>query len=179
MKRISLLLALVLMLSLSSCFGHLDRSGIENFSENHSEYGVCQVFSKNYERDKHAYLEADYHYYGDEGWIPFYVYERALVYYQYDDTTYLLAKKYAMETLSLSQSAVEEYNGYIFYSNLSYCEDDYPHSFRRFAYNDSNCTLIFLGYYIDKNSHLEFENVVTDWGSFLKTHFFEFYDFSK
>ncbi len=101
--------------------------GIE-YGNNYSE-NINEVFVKEY-----PYLDGYYGYYLDEDlyfdsdWRTFEVYgfninipavdlgvdERLLLYFRYEDEVYQKAKTYLMGTLDLSDTPVEEYNGYIF-----------------------------------------------------------------
>lgn len=115
------------------------------------------------------------------------VFDKTLLYLQYDKEFYQIAKECLMErALRLSEEPVEVYNDYIFYDNNSPTNfslrgspplnNDYaPYEFVRFAYNDSNRTIVCIGFYT-RNVE-EVAEVADDWGAFLERYFGEWYSF--
>ena len=73
--------------------------------------------------------------------------ERLFVYLQYDGETYQKAKEYLIEVggVNLSESPIEEYNGYVFYHGFGSDKED--NNFGNFVYNDSNNTIILLAFF--------------------------------
>lgn len=162
--------------------------GIE-YGHNYSDI-ITEVFVKEY-----PYLDGYYGYYLDEDlyldsdWRTFEVCdfninipavdigvdERLLLYFRYEDEVYQRAKGYLMENLDLSNTPIEEYNGYIFYDNFT--SDKYMYEFNRFVYNDNNNAIILLGLYYDYSN--EFYADDYELGDFLNMFYGGWYDFSE
>ena len=130
--------------------------------------------------DQFAYSEGYFYYYGPVTLLPD-SRESLFMFFQYDDATYQLAKEYVIDTMPLSDSAVEEYNNYHFFDVLGDHRylNRYPSCFIRFCYNDTNNTLIFLaleafGQYRESTSEL-----ADDWSAFLDEFYGQWYDFSQ
>jgi hypothetical protein len=116
----------------------------------------------------------------------------------YDAENYELAKKCCLTAgeMYLSEEAIEEFNGYVFYVNYrnddpEYFEEsgcyrtDMPHFFSRFAYNDEKNTLIFLSYAMygfsggDETINALEEQAQNDWSAFLAENFGMWYSFDE
>ena len=108
-------------------------------------------------------------------------YDKSLLYLKYDSETYSEAKAYTLEQLKLSEQIVDIYNNYYFFENLtsrSTClKDNFPYSFVRFAYNDTNNTLVFIGFYSGSGEKAKI--TADDWGGFLEEYYGDWYDFSE
>ena len=141
-------------------------------------------------RDVYDYLDGKigYFYSGDFTHPSF---EKIFIYIVYDDENYELAKAccFAEGEMSLSEEAVEEYNGFIFYDNYQSFKPEYiekakssfPYEFGRFAYNDEKNTLVFMAYYMSKDEETETkaEQAQNDWSAFLAENFGMWYSFDE
>ena len=185
MKKITclLLISAFLCFCLSSCLSDNDcttkKMSLEDFSPNISEMSLGQKIIPVDFIDKYNYSDGYFCY--DSGYLFSNTSrERLLLFFQYDDTTYQLAKEYAMQNLTLSNDPVEIYNDYHFYDNLSdeYYANKYPIMFLRFCYNDTNNTLLFLGL-ITMGDYAQTANELSDaYEAFLKEFYGDWYDFS-
>ena len=182
MKKVIFIVLLVLVFCISfnscCCPNTYQISGLKNFHPHNSEFGTSdKIIPENF-IDKYNYIHGDYHYI-EEGMSIFeHTVDRSIIYLSYNDAVYLDAKQYAMDNLDLSENVVEEYNGYIFYDN--YADDfSYPHNFKRFAYNDDNNTLIFIGCYISLDLNEEVNEIADNWGTFLDKYYGEYYSFHE
>ena len=180
MKRKFLILLLCCML-LSSCAKSFRnfQSGLENFHPANSEVGVCDCLIPSEMISSFQYLNGNY--YKEETASGFYrnICERALVYFEYDDTTYNDAKSYATENLILNENVFTEYNGYVFFINETYQHDTgYPRKFKVYGYNDEKNTLVFLGFYVSVELYEEVDELSADWPAFLEKYYGEWYSFS-
>ena len=104
--------------------------------------------------------------------------ERLLIHLQYDKETYPKAKSYLAELFELSDTCVQEYNGYVFYGNF---QDDFrgsPNDFDWFAYNDSNNTIIILALFYTDVEEIDLVNGDYEWSEILEMFFGGWYDFS-
>ena len=179
MKRISLLLALILMMCFASCTPKPRTiCGLGNFSRNTSSLGVTDLFPEEYNIEAYPYLEGNYYFYTSDSSVN--CCEKSLMYLRYNDENYALAKQYAFENLSLSKEIEKEHNGYQFHHNFSSGDTD-PNSYHfiYFACNDANNTLLFIGFYVTVELYDEVDAYANDWGAFLENYYGEFYDFSK
>lgn len=179
-RKAVLALILIVILSLTSC-GSMQKQGLDKFSHNDSNMSLTlNLIPENF-IDDFEYVNGDY-YYDDHAPIPFYkVTERVFLFLKYEESIYNEAKSYAMEKLSLSETATECYNEYIFFENYSEFQNlnDYPYTFIRFAYNDTKHTLIFLAFDVSAELHDEVDQYSNDWGAFLDRYYGEWYDFSQ
>ena len=206
--------SLLLVIALISCNisisdGRTDHDiyGVEEFSASRFNNGskeICynmlpnsfineeKTFQKVYD-----YLDGKFGYFysGDLCYPNF---EKAFVYIVYDAENYELAKKCCLTAgeMYLSEEAIEEFNGYVFYVNYrnddpEYFEEsgcyrtDMPHFFSRFAYNDEKNTLIFLSYAMygfsggDETINALEEQAQNDWSAFLAENFGMWYSFDE
>ena len=176
-KLLSIFLLINLCLGVSACDEPYGVSGIENYHPAYSEFSTSDKIMPDDFLNKFEYVSGDYRYMEENfiSWTEPTV-DRSLVWLSYDSFVYADAKQYAMDNMVLSESAVEEYNGYVFYDNYADIERDgfsYPRRFKRFGYNDSKNTLIFIGFYHSDRS-LSF----SEWSAFLEEFYNEWYDFS-
>ena len=169
------ILIIMLCILLCSCTP-FEKHGINNYHPANSDVEITIFLPEGDFLNMFEYVEGDYRFYRYEK-IAFAVeIERAFMYLKYDDEVYPLAKQYVLENNYLSENSVDEYKGYIFYDR-NYGERYFkPSEFRRFAYNDSNNTLLFIGFY----EGADYANVsdFPDWGAFLEEYYGEWYDFS-
>ena len=186
-KKIFAILLTLPMLFLSSCgIFNVENHGLENFSVNDESGSLCSYIIPEGFIDMFPYESGDYHYSSECVTLGIAVCDRAILYFNYDDETYLQAKEYAMEHLDLSSETVASYNNYSFYNNdtpanngVSHLSsEEYPYDFVRFAYNDEKKCLIFLGFSVSMELYDEVDGVSSDWGVFLDKYFSEYYDFS-
>ena len=185
-----LIVILVLSLILSGCKYEVYIEGIENFSVNDSTVSTnsCILPSDDF-IEKFDYTNGEY-FYSDvnEHWLlPAYS-EQSIVILNYEKDVYEQAKEYCLDTMELSEKNQFDYNGYVFIENIGLAkawdrlEDGlntrYPNHFNMFAHNDDTNCLVFMGFYSspdkkDGNIHL----AESDWGAFLETYFYQYYDF--
>ena len=195
MKKLYAFLILIIVFSLCLCScsntyyknKFLEKRNINKFNSNISELGLANHILPDNFFDEFKALDSYFYYFLEEDYFTannFEACDRLLLFFQYDKETYLLAKEFVFEHLKLSGEIVEIYNNYYFYDNITYANDsphlvnNYPYAFVRFCYNDTNNTLIFIGF----DSYGEFrqtaDNLANDWESFLKEFYGEWYDFS-
>lgn len=187
MKKSKIIIIILLIsLFLNSCALHYTKQGLEEFSADASDYGLCRGLIPENFIEKFSYVKGDFFIAFSEK-APFIATcERVLLYLKYTDDVYLDAKKYAMENLILSENCVAVFENYIFYNNITPVnfEQDhldgsrFPRSFVRFAYNDENNTLLFIGFDVSMELYDEVDSLANDWGAFLEKYYGEFYDFS-
>lgn len=193
-KKTSMLLIILLILSLilSGCKYEVYKEGIENFDVNDSNISLnsCILPSDDF-IENFDYTNGEY-YYNDvnEHWLYVANCEQSIVILNYKTDVYEQAKAYCLDTMELSETNQFDYNGYTFTENIGLAKawDDledgvntrYPHHFNMFAYNDEEQCLVFMGFYSspdnkDDNIYL----AQTDWEEFLRTYFYEYYDFGN
>ena len=175
MKKIVTIIFIVFCLCLNSCglSDPYEISGLENYNPHNSEYGTSDGIITDDFINKFDYISGNYHYVEADNFSLFRpVLDRSIIYLSYDSAVYADAKQYAMNNMSLSDDIVEECNGYVFYDN--YVDEDFsfPRNFKRFAYNDTHNTLIFIGFFTGEDFDL------TDWEEFLEKHYGDWYNFS-
>ena len=177
MKKLLIVIFIMVCLFLNSC-GFDDTykiSGLENYHPANSEAGTSDGIMPDDFLNKFDYISGDYHFIEENAFSLGKPYlDRSILYLSYDSTVYSDAKQYAMDHMKLSDNIVEEYNGYVFYDN--YVDDDFsfPEEFKRFAYNDTNNTLVFIGFF-----ESGVYNCPTDWVTFLEEYYGDWYDFSQ
>ena len=179
MKKVIAIILIICFtcLFLSSCGSNYVIQGLENFSVNTSSVGLCDGLIPDNFIEMFTYKDGNYFLSMSEKMPGFEVCERAFMYLQYDDDVYLMAKQYAMENLALSDDMAVQHNDYIFYDN-DVDSNKFPYSFKRFAYNDSNNTLIFIGFDVSMELYSDVDEAIGDWGGFLEKYYGEFYTFS-
>ena len=180
---IFMLCSVVLM---TSCGYTVYDEGIENFAECDSTIEIWANLMPMHHKfiDMFEYTDADY-FYHDTAVAPGYRHiERVLVRLEYDSAVYEEAKEYCQENMVLSENNSFEHNGYIFIENIKNLQTasthlcDYPRAFQMFVYNDSNCTLLFVGFYCTIEVKNEVEKAIEEgWGTFLKKYYGEYYSF--
>lgn len=184
--KVFLLLVILLVLGLSFCFlpimeDHV--SGLENFHPADSTFGLCQyLFPTEDFIERFAYLEGDYHYYFNGRLAGGYATAFAVL--EYDPDNYLDAKEYCKQQFFLTDEHKYQVGNYLFQEHICYnakngagkyvpaCQ--YPRIFNMFAYNDSEHTLLFIGFYGDADdpfTHL----ALTDFPSFYEQNFGQYY----
>ena len=111
--------------------------------------------------------------------------EVSILYLRYEEKIYLAAKEYTLEKIEPYGDKFYPYNNYVFYENSNFIalkqRRDFPEYFTMACYNDTNYTLLFIGFYVlyfsDENEH--FYDIENNWESFVDEYFGEYYDFSK
>ena len=181
LKHCSLILV-VFCLFLTACVQSdpLEKDDLQDFSPTWSNYQVTSnIIPENF-INAFDYIDGYCcHFCYGKSFFSLEVSDRALLFFKYDDETYQQAKNYVFESLELSISPVEEYNGYVFYDNYTgSLSNDFPYSFMRFAYNDSNNTLIFIGCYMSIGFDDNIDELSQNWGAFLNEFYGQWYDFS-
>ena len=183
MKFLKIIFLLIICcVCLGGCFTSdpLERDDLKDFSPMCSNYGVTRdIIPENF-IDNFAYTNGYFCYFCYGKSSLFSISDRALLYFEYDNETYYQAKEYVFENLNLSDSPVEEYNEYVFYDNYTgTLPINFPYSFMRVAYNDSNNTLIFIGCYMSSDFDQNIDELSNNWEEFLKRYYNNWYDFSQ
>lgn len=186
---LSILVIVLLLFVFSSCtIFHVKINGLENFNEKDSEVGLCAfLFPKGFLKS-YNYLYGDY-FYDDNSNFGIFYYEhidKAFVYAVYDEKTYSEAKQYLQSSLSLIKEPIGTVGNYIFYKNteinVHYDKAIYDkHHFTAVAFNDTNNTIVFIGFYIAPRhyDYTEHDALYDNWPQFIEYYYGEFYDFSK
>jgi hypothetical protein len=199
-KIICLLLVLSSFFGLTSCSGTnfllddiLEKTSLEEYIVRIKRHG--EGYSE-FELDRPGYFLPsvsffDDYDYGDGGYylredFTFYpTPDISILYLRYDENIYLVAKEYMLEKIEPYDGKYYTYNNYVFYENSNFIEmcalgRRFPQWFTMACYNDTNYTLLFIGFFI---AYYEDEKYPTDieenFGEFLEEHYGEYYDFSK
>ena len=181
MKKLlsSFLIIICITLNIFTSCGYSNYiEGIENFSILDSDISLCRQlipvgFIENFE-----YINGNYHYSTNEKYPLMYACDRVIIYFQYDPMKYWEAKDYAMTNLTLEDNEFSEYNGYHFYLNKSeFDSTQFPNMFNCIAYNDTNYTLVFIGFGVSVELFEEASIATTDWATFLEKYFCEYFSF--
>ncbi len=175
MKKSSIfILVCVILLSFCGC-QKIEIDGVENFDEADSSMSLNSSLLPSEDFfDKFEYVDADYKYRAE---FPMYFApgtERSIVYVEYEAETYEQAKEFCFQEMMLWDN-IQEYNGYTFIQNMGY---NFPKHFMMFAYNDSNCRLVFIGLYTIEHSEDDAQEVSENWGDFVEHYFGDLYDWS-
>ena len=199
MKRLLCVLLLILFLGCyCSCKADInERYDLEEFGIYDSEHSICRsLLPRSFINEKghfqKAYDYTDGAYYFDlSALFDFPVFERVLVWMEFDDENYELAKTccFAEGEMSLSEEAVEEYSGYVFYDNyqtstpeyIEHNKSQFPYDCARFAYNDEKNTLVFVSWHLSRSeeSAITAEQIQNDWSTFLAENFGMWYSFDE
>lgn len=187
-KLISLIVLLIIMLfTLLSCWKPFERKGIENYNKANSNSSLSlELLPSDDFLETFDYIDGDYYYICRETPISLGD-EQEIMYLIYEGDTYKLAKEFALQSLLLSKDHRYSYNGYEFIENIGRLEGTdpnvtnsrNPYWFNMIAYNDEKNTIIFIGFNMPKVlATPEIEQLLTfeDMGAFLK-EYFSFYDF--
>lgn len=184
MKKITRCVLIITMLCL--CLSACDRDystekrSPKDFSQNASELGVTRALIPEEFVEKFTYTDGYYcHYCFSKSFFSSSSSDRALMFLQYDGETYEEAKAYVFANMDLSEESVESYNGYVFFD--IYTESfgiNAPYQFKRFAYNESKKTLIFMGHYSFRYDDI-LDEYSDNWGAFLNDFYGDWYDFSS
>ena len=182
MKMISILvISLLVTVFFTSCGEErVYIEGIENFNIATSTTSLNRFllpsddFLEKFECEKANY------YYNDYSKTSFIMdsIEQSIIICEYSEEYYSDAKEYCINNMTLSEEIVFEHNGYSFAQRTDFTEvRDFPRYFTMFVYNDSNHTLIFMGFYATSDHHSEIQLAQDDWGAFLDKYYGDYYDF--
>lgn len=161
--------------------GEIIIKGIDNFSENSSSYGLGDELMPSLDFiEQYEYVDMKYYFRIDyQG--PFHLEsaEHVVIVGSYEESIYKQAKEYCFQKMQLSEINIIEYNGYIFAQNnkTEDSEEQFPHRFTMFAYNDELCHLAFMGFCDYNYTFNDTEEVLENWEVFLDKHFSDLYDF--
>ena len=180
---IAVLVGLFLMMGTLPVF-RMQASGIENFQREYCHVGLTShLYPGEDFLNRYAYVTGDYHYYcngvlGD-------MYRVAFSVLEYTPEQYQAAKAYCFQRFTDTDEHRYEVGDYHFIEHLwqtketetgeweIYCK--FPEMFNMFAYNDTNHTLLFLGYY-EPNCEPETQLALTDFEEFYDKHFAKYYE---
>lgn len=108
---------------------------------------------------------------------------RSILTLTYDEKNYQEAKLFMLESIPMYGEKIYSYNDYVFYLNSNFFNEEknaeFPNYFTMACYNDSNNTLVFLGFHDIYMEEYEIQSIKDDWQGFLDIHYSEYYDFSK
>lgn len=155
--------------------GNVDKNGNSDTEIDGADYFLpSRTFISDFE-----YVEGGYHYYEELSLDPNYAPEVCILYLRYEPTVYSEAKDFTLENIPAYDDEVYTYNDYVFYLNANFFnlkKQSYsPRWFTMSCYNDSNNTLIFLGFCKPSGNFID----VSNWTEFVDTYYGEYYDFSK
>lgn len=166
-------------------------TGLENYSEALSSYShTGQLFMPRDFLSTFTYESGNFFYYDRYGILCENPLERVVLYLNYDEETYLRAKKCALQNIFSKEEVTRQYNGFVFVDNyvdegnfdehtskwLEKSKEGIPYDFTSVGYNDRNCCLIFIGFYCVTSEEMDVVNGLS-WGEFLEHYFSEYYDF--
>ena len=133
------------------------------------------------------YIDGEYHLYEENlfnrddslGFIT----SISLLWLRYDEETYFHAKECMINNIPMYEDKTYTYNSYIFYQNANFVnfqegKSHFPGWFTMACYNDTNHTLVFIGFY--DGAHVSEEDLKREenWESFIDTYYGKYYDFS-
>lgn len=189
-KIIHVILLIFVVILLSSCFTIDSAKGIDYFLE-HEYIGDFEISKLVYDDNfikKYTYIKGDF-YYSYTSYFDFKssYREKALLYLQYDDEKYNLAKDDILSNTDYSADVHFTCYGFEFYENLK-CkkqhelDSSFPNWFTMIAYNYNINILLFFGFYgpgsYSKNKKLHIENN-EDFSCFLVDQYSEYYQFEN
>lgn len=159
-------------------------SGIDNYSPSNSTLGLsANLFPSEDFLDQFPYTTGDYRFFFNGRMYQ--GYSTALVVLRYTPEQYRYAKEYCLEQFTLTDEHQFQIGSYTFVEHLCYTSKDedgeyfpacqYPRIFNMYAYNDSNNTLLFLGYYNGNPDASPTQLALTDFESFYNEHFSQYY----
>lgn len=181
-KRIHFITILLVLLLLIGC-SSIDREGIESFNSADCEVQLLKyLFPDDGFPDLYHYKECEYQYHDPNNLQDPVI---AFAYFVYAPEDYNNAKTYCIENWEFCELHHYEHNDFTIFEHLSHHirnEDneivtgcDYPNHFNMFAYNDSDCTLLFLGYYSSEADSSANQLAQTDFGAFYEEVFSQYY----
>lgn len=150
MKKISLL-CLVCCVAFTCCSCDeqvIVRRGLDSFRRSECSHGLTSYLIPCDLLESHPPLNGDYYYFdpvAGNGCV------KAIMYLKYSEEMYADAKQYCFDNMLLGATRSISFESFTFLDNVSldliYPQRGYPYRFNLFAYSDSLCTLLFLGYY--------------------------------
>ena len=191
-KFVCVFIIIVLIISVTACSlltksPVIEIDGITSYCPTDSENGITEyLFPSQKFLIEFDYKNAEYHYY-DNLYLNEDLLEKSFAVLTYETEVYTKAKAYCMDNMILSADNTKEYNGYIFQENMMFQnaqesviqeqDREYPYFFIMFGYNDSLCSLVFLGFYC-KEAHYSSANFAQkDFGRFLDVFYSDYYSF--
>lgn len=160
---IAALVVFGILLASASAYLLTDKSvlGIENFSPADCSLSLtAHLFPDDGFLQEYTYLEGDYSYCYDGGILQSRA--TAIAWVRYAPDVYQKAKEACVQQFSLCKNHCFTVEGYSFAENLCHIQENelgkweatcqYPSHFNMFAFNDDDCSLLFLGYYCDDES---------------------------
>ena len=152
-------------------------SGLENFSPADCSLSLtANLFpSDRFLRD-YPYIAGDYFYSYDGGFLQNRA--AAFAWVRYSPDLYLQAKEYCSQQFMIDDSHCFAVDAYHFTEHLCYTcanaqgvqevECRFPEHFNMFAFDDSECLLMFLGYYCSDKNDETTKLAETDFEAFLR-----------
>ncbi len=193
-KILSIILIFVLIISLSSCYVDRYHDSLDEYIAHIQKH---QLGYSEYEIDLPEYFLpsltfiTDYEY--EEG--GFYFYEEdvfrlkqqkpatSLLYLKYSSEVYLDAKNYMLENMPMYGDEFYYYNQYVFYlpdNSINNQRDfHFTHWFTMACYNDSNNTLVFIGFSNSNEFMEEAFELSKNWVAFMDRFYGEYYNFAE
>lgn len=154
-------------------------SGLENFNTETCSVGLTgNLFPDNNFLNSYQYIDGDYEYQYEDCWDGS-GYSAVFACMHYSESEYEAAKKYCLDRFQICEDHQYVYGGFEWAEHLHYTVKNaegersigcvFPRRFNLFAYNDQNCTLLFLGYYNANSTETStFEN---DFDYFIESVF--------
>lgn len=200
MKRIiSVILVLTFLILLPSCNSHYQKSkeGLDYYidTRNHgysdSDFTISSGCLLPVEfLKKYSYLDGNYYY--DENYTTKFLFftenevDRAFIWLTYDVEIYEQWKQECLENRHSQNSDLDgkEAFGFTFYSNYEWSQHNeynrFPYHFTAFGVNDQTNTLVFIGFYCNKQSDEEkLQSAKTDLEGFIQNYFGEWYNWEQ
>ena len=190
-KLLSICLLLVCVFSLSSCYQDLYYDSLEEYAEyiSQSKLGHSGVeldhpthfLPSNSFINDFEYIDGEYNFYEEDLLRLSNTPSISLLWLRYEEETYLCAKDYMTTHIPMHGNKIYTYNSYVFYQNANFVtlkgESRFPDWFTMACYNDTNCTLVFIGFcgFGDDIPVLENDN---DWKDFIDKNYGKYYNFS-
>ena len=154
--------------------------GIENYSPAASSLGLtANLFPGEDFLERFDYSAGDYHFYFD-GRLS-HGFSTAISILQYTPEQYAQAKEYCLNQFVLTDEHQYQVGNYAFIEHLCYTDKNergkyvpvcqFPTRFNMFAYNDAECTLLFLGYFNGKAT----EQPLVNFEAFYSEYFSQYH----
>ena len=149
-----ILLSSIIVMSFSSC-SVTNYDGLDYYASHYKSIGDFEltldlIYNDSLFLEEYDYTSGDFHFEKQ-----FLVYEKVILYLEYDSSTYSSAKNAVLENTILDKSRTYSFSGYVFYENMDlpishgHVEDGHntmPFKwFNLVGYNDETHTIIFLG----------------------------------
>ena len=97
---------------------------------------------------------------------------------QYEPDVYEEAKEFCLQSMTLQEVGVPDYNGYHFIENIKLRPNpdgmsNFPWCYNMLAYNDTECKLAFMGYHSPYLTTKETDRmkIVNSWPEFIEELF--------